>query len=442
MRLTLLVVIALAAVGVAVLVRHALSSPPAPSQSRPMTNHQRETFSVTYKVEIDADDPATAHVEWELTGIDEIERLRLKFDPTRFDGFEGSGTIERRRGEVVWRPGGPYARLRYRAKLVHRRAPNKGFDSFAGSDWVLSRTSSLFPRTSVLFRTSIEPSPKSRARLVFRLPPGWQAVTAMEDDGASGFIVEGSGRMDHPRGWLMLGQFERVDAAVAGTAVTVASQGEMTVPASDVLALMEQALPLMTKLVARTLPRLLIVRAPDPMWRGGLSGEESFFMHADRPLRTPDRTSPYLHELFHVLVPFRPGEDAHWVTEGLAEFYSLELQRRIGRIGPSDVARALHLFARYGAWDVDFTRTGGGHVNNKSAPLVMYVLDGRIRAATEGAHGLDDVVGLLAREGGVVSTARFLGAVERVAGKSFTTFFRDHVYRGEQPDVHLPSPVP
>ena len=55
------------------------------------------------------------------------------------------------------------------------------------------------------------------------------------------------------------------------------------------------------------------------MWHGGISGENSFYMHGSRPLRTPDKTSPYLHELFHVLQPFRPAGDADWLMEGLAE---------------------------------------------------------------------------------------------------------------------------
>ena len=437
MRIPPLVVLVLVAIAAIIVVRHARSSSPTASEPRTLTNHDRETFSVTYTVTIDSDDRTSARVEWELTGVDEIERLRLKFDPTRFDGFEGSGTLERRRGEVIWRPGGPYARLRYRAALAHRRAANKGFDSFATRDWVLSRTSDLFPRASVLFRFAIEAAPESRARLAFRLPPEWQTVTAMPDDGAGGFVVESPGRMDHPRGWLMLGRFERDVATVGDTAVTVATAGATKTASSDALALVTQALPMLNALVGRSVPKLLIVRASDPMWRGGLSGEDSFFMHGDRPLRTPDRTSPYLHELFHVLVPFRPAEDAHWVTEGLAEFYSVELQRRLGRLTPSDVARAHKLFARYGKWDVDLTRTGGLAVTNNSAPLVMHVLDLRIHAATGGAHGLDDVVGLLAREGGVISTARFLGAVERVTGQSFTAFFRQHVYRGEQPALHF-----
>jgi hypothetical protein len=198
---------------------------------------------------------------------------------------------------------------------------------------------------------------------------------------------------------------------------------------------MQQALPVVTTLFGRQLPRLLIVIGPDPMWRGGSSGEESFYIHDGRPLRSRDHTSPYLHELFHVAAPFRPHADAHWVTEGLAEYYSVELQRRIGRLSDARYQRALELFAEHGLWDHDFTRTAAPALRNNSAPLLMYLIDQRIRAATGDQRGLDTVVASLAREGGTVSTARFLGTIQRVAGKSFASFFRRHVYRGERPAI-------
>ena len=397
------------------------------------THDGRETFSVTYTVKIHARDPAAARVRWELAGIDEVNRIRLKIDPERFRDFEGTGTIERRPGALLWWPGGPYAHLTYTALLNQRHAPGKGYDSYAGDGWVLTRTSALFPRSAVLFRSEVEPAPESRAELVFRLPRGWDAVTVMPEAGVRRFVVESPGRFDHPRGWLMLGHFRRTDAAVDGTALTIAASPEVARSPRSVLHLLVRALPTLHTLLGRSVPRLLIVMGPDPMWRGGLSGEESFYMHGNRPLRTPDRTSPHLHELFHVLAPFRPAADAHWVTEGLAEFYSVEIQRRIGRLDDEGYAKALRLFARYGTWGQDFTRSHDRNVRNNSAPLVMDALDRRIRAATGGTRGLDAVVAALAEEGGVVSTARFLGAVRRISGKSFGTFFRRHVYRGERP---------
>ena len=403
--------------------------PPPP----PLGEAPRETFSVTYTVEIPAAGAIRAEVRWDLAGIDEVERVRLTFDPDRFSAFEGSGTIERRRDEVLWWPSGPYAHLRYSAALNHRYAAGKGYDSYAGDGWVLTRTSALFPHSAVSFRSEIEPEPESRARLVFRLPAAWDAVTVMPPDGPHRFIVESAGHFDHPRGWLMLGHFRRTDVTVGGTAVTIAATPLGTLAPARVLALLEQALPLTSTLFGYAPARLLIVIAPDPMWRGGLSGEESFYMHGDRPLQTPDRTSPYLHELFHVIAPFRPAPDAHWVAEGLAEFYSVELQRRIGRLDEQGYARALRLFARYGLWGHDFTRDHDHAIRSNSAPLVLCALDRRVRVVTGQQRGLDDVVATLAKEGGVVSTARFLGVVRRVAGKSFGAFFRRHVYRGERP---------
>ena len=398
----------------------------------------RETFSITYTIEITAGDPERARVRWDLAGIDEIERIRLRFDPDRFAGFEGSGTLERRRGEVLWWPEGPYADLSYVARINPRRAPGKGYDSYAGNGWIVSRTADLFPRSAVRFRREVEPDPESRARLVLRLPKDWEAATVMPSDGPLRYVVESPNhRLDHPRGWLLLGHLHRTDTNIASTSVTVAMTPGVTIQAEPIVQLLRRALPLVDELFGRPLARLLIVVAPDPMWRGGLSGEASFYIHGDRPLRSPDRTSPYLHELFHVAAPFRPSADGHWVTEGLAEYYSLELQRRIGLLTAADYERALTLFARHGVWGQDFTRTAAPALRNNSAPLVMHALDQGIRAATAGERGLDAAVTSLASDGGVVSTARFLGAVERAAGKSFAEFFRRHVYAGEPPD---PSP--
>jgi hypothetical protein len=400
----------------------------------------RETFSATFTVTIAADDPSHADVQWDLAGIDEIERVRLRVHDPRFSAFEATGGLERRGTEVLWRPSSPYARLRYRVDVPHRRAEDKGYDSFVGDGWILTRTSDLFPRTAVLFRPDIETRPEARARLVFRLPAAWRSVTAMPPAGPHEYVVESPrSRWDAPRGWMMLGRFAHDEATVGETVVTVASAPGSKTRANRVLAFVRDALPELTGLLARPLPRLLVVTAPDPMWRGGLSGEESFYMHGDRPLRTPDRTSPYLHELFHVVAPFRPAPDAHWVTEGLAEYYSVELQYRRGLVDERGYRKALTLFARYGVWGRDFTRAPDPALLNNSAPLVMAALDRRIRATTEGRRRLDDVVASVARRGGAVSTAFFLGEVRRVAGRSFSGFFRRHVYRGEQPPVPRPA---
>lgn len=396
----------------------------------------RETFSVEYTVEVRASDPTIARVRWDLAGIDEIRRIQLTTDAGRFSAFQASGRLEEHDGRVIWWPSAPYGHLSYTTPLRHRRGPEEGFDSWADTDWVLTRARHLFPHSRVLFATGVEPQAEARARLIVRVPDGWDVASPLPPDGLHRFIVESPrARFDHPRGWLMLGRFARTDLAISDTMVSVATAGEVTTPAREIFALLRDGLPKLEELLARRPTRLLIALAPDPMWRGGLSGSNSFYMHGDRPIRTPDRTSPYLHELFHVINPTRPGPDAAWVTEGLAEFYSVEIQRRIGTLDPEGYRRALRSFARHGLWRRDFTRTTDFALRNNSAPLVMWALDHEIRQATDQAHTLDDVVTELAQQGGTVTTARFLGTVRRIADTSFNAFFRRHVYRGEQPSL-------
>ncbi len=396
----------------------------------------RETFSVEYTVEVRADDPTTAWVRWDLAGIDEIRRIQLTTDGGRFSSFQASGRLEEREGHVIWWPSAPYGHLSYTTPLRHRRGPEAGFDSWADTDWVLTRARHLFPHSRILFSTNVEPNAEARARLIVRVPDGWDVASPLAPDGAHRFLVESPrARFDHPRGWLMLGHFARADITIADTMVSVTTAGEVATSARDIFALLEDGLPELTQLLAQQPVRLLIALGPDPMWRGGLSGSSSFYMHGDRPIRTPDRTSPYLHELFHVINPTRPGPDAAWVTEGLAEFYSVEIQRRIGTLDREGFHRALRSFARHGLWNRDFTRTTEFALRNNSAPLVMWALDREIRDSTDEAHNLDDVVTELAQQGDTVTTARFLGTVRRIAGTSFNAFFRRHVYRGEQPSL-------
>jgi hypothetical protein len=51
--------------------------------------------------------------------------------------------------------------------------------------------------------------------------------------------------------------------------------------------------------------------------------------------------------------PFKPAADADWFVEGLAEFYSLELQRRAGLLDARAFERGLRLFERFLRMHID-----------------------------------------------------------------------------------------
>jgi hypothetical protein len=396
----------------------------------------KETFSIDYIVTVSKAEPGIARVRWELAGIQEIKRFRLRFPASRFAAFQGTGTLEPDNDGLLWTPGKPYAHLSYRVQVNHARGRQLRFDSYASTDWIVTRAHDLFPRIDVDCLPDTKWPPKSRARLIFRLPPGWRSAAALTPLGTDTYQLSDPGKiLDRPRGWFALGKFDLDRQEIARIMVELARAPGAKLAAKDILRFLDQTLPALQKLLHAEPANLLVVSAPDPMWHGGISSEHSFFIHAGRPLRTPDKTSPYLHELFHVLQPYKPAADADWIEEGLAEFYSLELQRRAGLIDAAAFARALEYFQRYGLWNVDLTLQQDNAATNNSAPLVMYALDQRIQRATAGKKRLDDVVTLLAQEGGEVSTARFLQVVNQVSGKKFTKFFDHHVMRGDPPDV-------
>jgi predicted metalloprotease with PDZ domain len=413
--------------------RMALAAALAATLAGPAGAADKPTFGVDYVVRLSRRDPGRAHVRWLLAGIEEIRSFRLVFRDDRTTKVMGSGKLAWHGRTLDWTPGGPYAHLSYTVAIDHPRPPSGRFDSHAAPDWVATRALYLFPEINVDFRPGAQAA-RSRARLVFRLPRGWRVAAAqapLEDDA---FRVEEPGkRFERPRGWFLLGRIAHHRRRIGGMALTVATAPGSTFDVRRLLRFYARTVPLLGELLGPAPPRVLVVSAPDPMWRGGLSGEDSFFVNSRIPLRSADKTSTYLHELFHVWQPFRPGRDGRWVAEGLAEWYSLALQHRAGRLSDRGFARGVDLFARYGRWGIDLSRTRVPAALNNSAPLVMWWIDREIRRVTAGQRSLDDVVRALAREGGTVTTARFLGAVNHVAGRDFTPLLRRHVYRGEQP---------
>jgi len=401
----------------------------------------KTTFSVDYIVTISEKHPGVAKVRWELTGIEEVQDLDLRFQSGRFDRFEGTGKLEPRGDGLRWIPGGPFAHLTYHAKINHVRGQHQRYDSYAAPNWIVTRPRDLFPRIAIHCRPP-EEAAKSRARLIFRLPSGWRSAAAVPAVGTDTYRLNQPGKvLDRPRGWFALGKFDLDRQEIGSTMVQVARMPGSALATKDLFRFLESTLPSLQKLLLAEPESVLIVSAPDPMWHGGISGDHSFYIHGNRPLRTPDKTSPYLHELFHVLQPYKPAADADWIEEGLAEFYSLELQRRAGMIDAAAYARALGYFERYGLWNVNLTEQQDNAATNNSAPLVMYALDQHLQHATAGKQRLDDVVTQLAKQGGEVDTGRFRHLVDKVSGKKLAKFFDRHVLHGMPPvfGMHRPE---
>jgi predicted metalloprotease with PDZ domain len=159
------------------------------------------------------------------------------------------------------------------------------------------------------------------------------------------------------------------------------------------------------------------------MWRGGLSGPQSLFVHAARPLITPDASSPLVHEVVHTLMRARAGDDGDWIVEGMAEYFSLQTLVRSRTISQRRYERALALKRRRAQEaDTVLVPTATGPVTAK-AVMLLVALDKRIREVTAERASLDDVLVRLTKSRRPITTARLRRITEKITRRNFQTFF-------------------
>jgi predicted metalloprotease with PDZ domain len=163
------------------------------------------------------------------------------------------------------------------------------------------------------------------------------------------------------------------------------------------------------------------------MWRGGLSGPDSLFIHAHRPLITEDGPSPLLHEVMHTALELRPGNDGDWAIEGLAQYYALQLLGRSGTISAERLKRAYEFQTQRGLEAEHLRSKTVSGAGTARAVTVLRALDGKIREATQEKKSLDDVLRILVAEGGVLTTERMQKTSEQVSGQDLGDFFKTQV---------------
>jgi hypothetical protein len=416
-----LVVLVLGLLGVAApAVRaHAQATAPAESAAAPPP---AGAYLVTFEARI-VPSERLAHATIRLgTGALSVRFFEFQIDPSRHVEFRGDGKVAMKGAVVRWEPPARGGSLRYTFRIDHLRTA-AAYDARCADDWAVFRGDDLFPPARV--RSNV--GARSRSTLRLRVPEGWKIAVpyALQADGS--YQVHHEGRnFDRPTGWYALGRIGVLRERVAGAHVAVAGPVGQGVRRQDILSLLRWTLPKLKAVLGELPERILIVSADDPMWRGGLSGPSSVFLHADRPLITPDLTSPILHELFHAVTRARSGSDGDWIVEGLAEYYGLELLVRSRSVSKRRHERALAAIARKGRGAVLAGRDSSGAATAR-AVSVLHALDAHIRAETSGRLSLDPVVAVLARQLEPVTTAGFKATAERVTGLDLGAFFRANV---------------
>lgn len=343
-----------------------------------------------------------------------LRHIRFAIDPERYRDFAGDGAVAVSGNEVSWDPPAEGGALRWSLMLNHQRKGG-AFDSLMDEDWAVFRGDDLLPPAAVSARKGAS----SRARLRMSGPDGWSFISAYprSEEDPAWFVVRRPGRkFDRPVGWMAAGQLGVRWGKIAERKVAVAGPMGQGVRHLDILAFLRWNLPALVAVFPGFPERLLVVSAGDPMWRGGLSGPASLYLHADRPLISGNGTSTLLHELVHVAQGYRAAKDEDWIVEAIAEFYTLEIMRRSGTISDERYERG---FEKLGQWA---EQAGSLEAENSAGPrtakgvAVMQDLDAELRHRTHGRHSLDDVARQLAEDHKAVSLQRLRQIAEELAG--------------------------
>jgi len=316
--------------------------------------------------------------------------------------------IETSGDRVIWRPQEKGSTLHFDFVIDHQRQ-NGTSDARITETWALLKLDYLFPNA----KTRVIKGATSEATLKLVAPKDWAIETPYGWGTDQTFDVSNPHRrFDQPRGWLLAGNLGIRREKIGGRHVSVASPLGTGLRANDLLAFLRWTLPSLVDIFPDFPERLLIVSGSQDMWRGGLSGRASLYIHPDRPLISGNRTSPILHELFHVAGGLHAKAGADWIVEGLAEYYSLTLLQRSGGISEFRYNKSFDALARWSAATQCVATDRSQGRQTAHAALVMRALDAEIRATSGDKASLDTLVQTLVHDNQPITNAEFRAAAK------------------------------
>ncbi|WP_082990029.1 hypothetical protein [Woeseia oceani] len=272
-----------------------------------------------------------------------LRQLSMDLPGDNFSGFHGDGEIAVEGKELHWSPPRDGGNLRWTVSINHQR-DNATYDAWLDADWAVFRASDIIPPA----RTRALKGAQSRTYLQFDLPEQWSSLTQYAERAGRYRVQNPERRFDRPTGWILLGKIGVRIETIAGVRVLVGGPAGHAVRRLDLLALLHWTLPHLKGVLPDFPSRLTIISAGENMWRGGLSGPRSLFLHAELPLISENATSTLLHEILHLGTRFSAGPGADWIVEGFAEYYSLELLRRSRSISKKRFDTAIENLVEWG----------------------------------------------------------------------------------------------
>ena len=329
----------------------------------------------------------------------------------RLSDIEADGDFVIEQGRGHWNPPENGGSLSWTVTVPHRRNGD-GYDAWLGADFGLFRAEDVIPRAT----TRTLKGAQSESWLRFDLPGNWSVVTQYFDDNGRMRVDYPTRRFDQPTGWIVMGDLGVRRERIAGIRIAVAGPVDHAVRRMDTLAMLNWTLPELGRLLPELPPRLTIVSAGDPMWRGGLSAPQSLFLHAERPLISENATSTLLHELMHMTLGIRGRDGYDWIVEGLAEYYSLQLLYRSGTISEERFAAAQADLADWATQAETLCGPSSSGATTALAVGLFAALDKEIRSASNAEASLDDAVRELVNINDRIDARGLADIVEQLTG--------------------------
>jgi len=332
-----------------------------------------------------------------------LRLLDLDAAEPEYTGFAADGSIRRIDQRVLWEVPATGGTLSYEVRVDHERG--ELLDARMTKDWAIVRLDDVFPPARVRSRRGAT----SNSRLELHGPPGWRFASRYRVKRGSISVDAPDRRFDRPTGWLAAGDLGIRREYVAQRRISVAAPQGQGMRRMDIIAFLHWTLPKLVKVFPDFPERLLVVGARDDMWRGGLSGPGSVYLHSERPLISENATSALLHELVHTATGSVTVPQEDWIIEGLAEYYSLETLRRSHGISNKRFQQSLRQLSAWVKQEKGHLTSPSSGANTARAVLLFDQIQRELAAHKAGS--LDAVVRkLLAAD--AVDGAHLLGLVE------------------------------
>ena len=381
------------------------------SESAEIDQSDGRTYQMEYVVRPDPE-AGGAWVELQLSQPSHLLReMNMRAPAGRISKAGGDGDIVVTGDRLIWNPPAKGGSLRWFALIDHQRDAGS-FDAHITTDWAIFRAEDVIPQAA----TRTLRGATSETTLRFDLPFGWSSLTEYFGRDHSYRIRNTNRRFDRPAGWIILGDIGVRYDRIAGLRVNVAAPSDQGMRRMDILALLNWTLPEVLRMFPDFPQRLTVIGAGDPMWRGGLSGPRSLFVHTDRPLISENGTSTLLHEIMHIALGNSAEEGMDWLVEGLAEFYSLTILHRSGSISDRRYAAAMRKQREWGSSASSLCESKSSGAITARAVTVLSELDSEIRTLSDGRKSLDDITIELAAMEESITLGDFSAIVRQFAG--------------------------